>query len=216
MNYAIDTKAIIETVLGGVGKPMATFLSSYYPYGVDAELIPYAHDPKKAKDLLVKAGYPRGFKTSLYIYTGSLEQQRLAETIAAYWLEIGVQTEIKSLNYAAWTNLNNTHQTDPMTIMQFANAMYDPIHPISGGFKKGGTWSNYENADVERLLAKVEPVTSRDERDATFKQIGRILHDDAAAVYISELYYVFGRKTNLEWKPQEGSGYYNFRDIGWK
>lgn len=216
LNYAIDAKAIIDTVLSGVGKPMATFLSSYYPYGVNTDLKPYPYDPKKAKELLAKAGYPRGFKTSMYIYTGSLEQQRLAEAVTAYWLEIGVQTEIKALNYIAWSNLNNTHQTDPMTVMQFSNAMYDPIHPISGGFKKGGTWADYENAKIEELLAKVEPVTVLSERDAIFKQIGRILHEDAAAVYISELYYLFGRKPNLAWQLQEGSGYYNFRDISWK
>jgi peptide/nickel transport system substrate-binding protein len=216
LNYAIDANAIIDTVLNGIGKPMATFISSYYPYGVNKDLKPYPYDPKKAKELLAKAGYPKGFKTSLYLYTGSLEQQRLAEVVAAYWSEVGIETELKPLNYSAWSGLNNTHQTVPMTVMQFANAMYDPIHPVSGGFKKGATWSDYENPKIEELLAKVEPIDDRAQRDAIFKEIGKILHDDAAAVYISELYVLFARKTDLRWRMQEGSGYYNFRDISWK
>jgi peptide/nickel transport system substrate-binding protein len=216
LNYAIDTSAIIDTVLNGIGKPMATFISSYYPYGVNTEIKSYPYDPKKAKELLAKAGYPKGFKTSLYLYTGSLEQQRLAEAVAAYWSEVGIETELKALNYSAWSSLNNTHQTHPMTVMQFSNAMYDPIHPISGGFKKGGTWSDYENPRIEELLAKVEPIDDRAQRDAIFKEVGKILHEDAAAVYISELYYLFARKTDLHWRLQEGSGYYNFSDISWK
>ncbi|WP_204278129.1 hypothetical protein, partial [Escherichia coli] len=77
----------------------------------------------------------------------------LPEVLAAFWSQVGIQTEIKPLAYSAWSRLNNTHKTDPMTVMQFANAMYDPAHPVSGAFVKTGTWSDYSNPEVERLFA---------------------------------------------------------------
>ena len=214
LNYAINKKAIVDSVLHGVGEPMASYISKYYPYGHDATLKPYPYDPNKAKQLLKEAGYPNGFKTSLYTYPGMPKE--LPEVLAAFWQQVGVQTEIKPLAYSAWSRLNNTHQTDPMTVMQFANSMYDPAHPVNGAFIKGGTWSDYYNPEVERIFAETEGVTDLEKRGQLFKSIDRIIHEDAAAVFISELFYSFGHKSNLEWHAQLGDGYFNFRTARWK
>ena len=103
-----------------------------------------------------------------------------------------------------------------MTVMQFANSMYDPAHPVNGAFIKGGTWSDYYNPEVERIFAETEGVTDLEKRGQLFKSIDRIIHEDAAAVFISELFYSFGHKSNLEWHAQLGDGYFNFRTARWK
>lgn len=214
LNYAINKQAIIDSVLHGVGEPMASYISKYYPYGNDETLKPYPYDPGKAKQLLKEAGYQNGFKTSLYSYPGMPKE--LPEVLAAFWQQIGIQTEIKPLAYSAWSRLNNTHQTDPMTVMQFANAMYDPAHPVNGAFIKAGTWSDYYNPEVERLFAEAEGVTDPVKRGQLFKGIDRIIHEDAGAVFISELFYSFSHKSILEWHAQLGDGYFNFRTARWK
>ncbi len=53
-------------------------------------------------------------------------------------------------------------------------------------------------------------------RGALFRKIGRILHDDAAAVLLSEHVYVYARKKDLNWQVQQGSGFLNFRGTSWK
>jgi peptide/nickel transport system substrate-binding protein len=103
-----------------------------------------------------------------------------------------------------------------MTMMQFSNAIYDPAHPIGGAASKDGTWSDYYNADVEKLIAEGDAEASPQKRDQIFRKIGRLLHDDGHAVLITELYYTFGQDAKLEWDPQLGSGYYNLRNVRWK
>ena len=214
LSYAIDTKAIIKNVLHGVGEPLATFVSKHYPYGVDPNLQPYPYDPKKAKELLAKAGYPNGFETRLY--SGTDQPKEVAEALAAYWGQIGVKTDIQRVDYASWGRLNNTHKTDPMTISQFTNAIYDPIHPVGGAFSKDGSWSDYYHPEVEALLGEVNRTTDTNARSEIFKKIGKILNEDAAAIFISELYYVFGKKKSLDWEIQQGSGFLSFRNVAWK
>lgn len=213
LNHALDSKAIIRSVYHGVGQPMGTFISAYYPYGSDPSIQPFAYDPKKARDLLKAAGFASGFP--LKLYSANDHPKELAEAIAAYWGQVGVKTEILRIDYAAWSRLNNTHKSGPATITQFTNAIYDPIHPVAGSFSKTGTWSDYYNPEVEALVAKLDSTVGPEKRGDVFRQIGRLLHDDAAAVFITELFYVFSHKAGLKWGVQEGSGFLNFRDVAW-
>ncbi len=214
LNYGLDTNAIIKGVFHGIGKQLSSYISFVYPYGVDPALKPYEYDVAKAKKLLASAGYPKGFKTELLC--PSDQPKELCEAISAYWSQIGVQAAVKVMDYAAWSRLNNTHKGGPMTVMQFSNAIYDPVHPILGAATKEGSWSDYYNPEVEKLIAEGAGETNREKRDEIFKKVGRILHDDGHAVLISELYYTYSQDAGLDWTPQYGSGYYNLRDISWK
>lgn len=214
LNLGYDANAIIKNVLHGIGEPMATFVSSVYPYGNDPALKPYPYDPVRAKKLLAEAGYPNGFETD--IYSASVMPRDVTEALVAYWQTIGVKAKIRFIDYAAWARLDNTHKAGPMSVTRFPNAIYDPSHPIGGGVVKAGTWSDYENAEVEKLFAESEGLADRDARDAAFRRITRILHEDAHSVPISELFIVFAKDAQLNWEQPPGSGYYNLREIGWK
>jgi peptide/nickel transport system substrate-binding protein len=214
LNYGLDTKALIDSVLHGIGKPLSSYISSVYPYGVDPELKPYEYDPAKARKLLASGGYPNGFKTELLCPTD--QPKELCEAISAYWSQIGVQATVKVIDYAAWGRLNNTHKSGPMTIMQMSNAIYDPIHPISGAATEAGSWSDYSNPEVEKLVKQYGAETDQGKRDEAFRKIGKLLKEDGHSVLLTELYYTFAMDSGLQWTPQFGSGYYNLRNIRWK
>lgn len=214
LNHAVDTDAIIKGVLYGVGSPMGSFISKYYPYGHDPSIKPYTYDPARARELLRKAGYPNGFEVKLY--GGTDQPKELAEAIAAYWAQVGVKTEIVRMDYSAFIRLNNTHKAGPATVTIFSNVIYDPVHPIVGSFSKEGTWSDYYNPDVEALITQLEGTIGAEQRGALFRRIGRLLHEDAAAVFLSEHIYVYAKKADLQWQVQQGAGFLNFRTVGWK
>jgi peptide/nickel transport system substrate-binding protein len=214
LNYAVDANAIIKGVFHGVGAPMGTFISRYFPYGADPDLAPYPYDPAKAKELLKKAGYPNGFEIELYDAVGTPKE--FAEAVSAYLGQVGVKVKINRIDYAAWSRLNNTHKTGPMTTTQFTNGIYDPIHPVAGSFSKDGTWSDYYNPEVEKLIVELDSTSGAEARGALFKKIGRLLHDDAAALLVTELFNVFAKKKDIVWEVQQGSGFLNFRKVSWQ
>jgi peptide/nickel transport system substrate-binding protein len=213
LSYALDTNAIIRSVLYGVGEPLGTMISNYYPYGADRSIKPYPYDPAKARALLAQAGYPNGFDTTLNIQ-GDMPQG-VAEAIAAYWGQVGVKVKLNRLTYATFQRLNNTHTSGPLALSQFTNALYDPVHPVGGAFASNGSWSDYSNPKVDALLADVSRVSDTKQRGEVFQKIGRELHDDAAAFFISEFTYVYAKKKTLQWQPQQGGGFLNFRTIQW-
>ncbi|MGO4395155.1 ABC transporter substrate-binding protein [Variovorax sp. M-6] len=214
LNHAVDANAIIKGVFHGVGAPMGTFISKYFPYGSSPDIAPYAYDPAKARALLKQAGYPNGFEIELNDAVGTPKE--LAEAVAAYLGQVGVRVKINRIDYAAWSRLNNTHKSGPMTTTQFTNAIYDPIHPVAGSFSKSGTWSDYYNPEVEKLITELDSTTGAEARGALFRQIGRALHDDAAALLVTELFNVFAKKKDLSWQIQQGSGFLNFRKVAWQ
>ncbi len=213
LTYAIDCDAIIRGVLHGQGSRMGSFISKYYPYGGD-DLPPYPYDPAKAKALLAKAGYANGLEIKLY--GGTDQPKELAEAVAAYWSQIGVKTGIVRLDYSAFIRLNNTHKAGPATVTIFSNVIYDPAHPIVGTFSKDGTWSDYDNPALETLLATLDGTQGAAARGELFHRIGRLLYDDAASINLSEHVYVYAKKKELDWQPQRGSGFLNFRRTSWK
>ena len=171
-------------------------------------------DPVRARRLLTEAGYPNGFDTE--IYSSSVMPRDVTEALVAYWSSIGVRAKVKFIDYAAWARLDNTHKGGPMSVTRFPNAIYDPSHPVGGGVAKAGAWSDYENAEIEKLFEQSEGVADREGRDRIFRRINRILHEDAHSVPITELFIVFARDAQLNWEQPQGSGYYNLREIGWK
>ena len=67
-NYAIDRQAIIERLMGGLGKVVPTVINPM-AFGYDPSIEPYGYDPKKAKELLKQAGYPNGVDITLHTGT---------------------------------------------------------------------------------------------------------------------------------------------------
>ena len=109
LNYAIDRKAIQNTILGGRGEPMAvTFwhatLPGWNPQWFEKYEEHYGYDPQRAKALLAEAGYPNGFKAT-YILTPRPELPELmqvGEVIATYWREIGVDVKLDEREFVWW------------------------------------------------------------------------------------------------------------------
>ncbi|MBD1551484.1 ABC transporter substrate-binding protein [Pseudomonas typographi] len=213
LNYALDKDAIIKTVLQGIGEPLASGISRYYPYGADATLEPYPYSPAKARELLAAAGFAKGFTTKLLI--SSDNPKEVAEAVAAYWSQVGVQAQIQVVDYATWVLWNDTRRTTPMTVQQVANAIYDPSHPVGGLFVKAGAWSDYSHPEVEALFAEASHTADSAGRGALFQRISRILHDDAAAIFISEIHRVYGRKKNLQWAPTRGTAALRLNEARW-
>ncbi|MBI2918502.1 MAG: hypothetical protein HYY01_10985 [Chloroflexi bacterium] len=96
LNLAIDRQEMVDTMFYGRGKPAAVFPAGEITLGYPADLKPYPHDTAKAKQLLSEAGHAKGLNITLYAVTaGSFTQHReVAEAVAGYWRQIGVETKI--------------------------------------------------------------------------------------------------------------------------
>lgn len=103
--HAIDTETMATAQgYGWVG----AYYNQIYPKGYLAhnpDIKGYPYDPKKAKELLTKAGYPNGFKTTLYCTSPPLGDFEPATQ--NYLKAVGIDAEIRPLPGASYNLANN-------------------------------------------------------------------------------------------------------------
>lgn len=103
-DYAIDKESLAKTFGYGYEQPA----EQYYPAGSlahDPSLTPRAYDPAKAKQLLTQAGYPNGFKTTMYVANNS--PRDVAVAMQSQLAAVGIQCELQfpqpASMFAMWT-----------------------------------------------------------------------------------------------------------------
>ena len=108
MQMAVNLPEIAETYYGGNGDPYPMMASqgAMQAYFTPLDELPeecqeaFHYNPERARELLVEAGYPNGFKAEMPL-TG---QSDLADLVIAYWSGIGIETEIRLMEGAAYSS----------------------------------------------------------------------------------------------------------------
>jgi len=94
LNYAIDKKAILASVMHNVGAPVATFCTDVMA-GCDTSVPPFPYDPNKARALLREAGYANGFDFSISGTSGTYPGDRdIVLAVADQLNRVGVRTKV--------------------------------------------------------------------------------------------------------------------------
>jgi peptide/nickel transport system substrate-binding protein len=189
---AIDQEAIVEAVMG-VGSvynfPISKLSGSAYT-PID-ELPPeiamlFQYSPELAKKMLSDAGYPDGFKVDMICNTqqNGGQQPAVAEMVAAYWGEIGVEVEVKVMEPTAMSALLTSRKGyDTVT---FAGNNSNPLITFQDFYLPDGQYNsvNYNNPYlIERFFEATQTVDTAARTDI-FKEIGVIALDDLPKIPI--------------------------------
>src|SRR5881409_3594395 len=102
VNYALDRQAINEAACLGFCPPAGVIVPRVMDYALQTEPLPY--DPKKAKQLLADAGYPRGFDAGEMTPIPGFAT--IAEAAMNYLNTVGIRVKLRQMEratfYAAW------------------------------------------------------------------------------------------------------------------
>jgi peptide/nickel transport system substrate-binding protein len=204
MNYAVDKDGIIKSLLRGEGTVLAAPMSPGLE-GYDPNLKPvYDYNADKAKQLLSQAGFANGFDITLITPVGRyVQDKQIAEAIAGQLGKVGVRTQVSTFE-GSYSKLKQGDWPDIMLIQQGGSAT-DNLYPICFSSKiKGLPWLNYTNPDVDALLDKAAVTTDAEQRGATYRELVKILQEDAPWVYLhyqTNIYGVRDRVKGFEPRP---------------
>jgi peptide/nickel transport system substrate-binding protein len=114
MNRAIDRQAMIDVLYEGRAELLPVWsmdprFDGYVPELAERFDEAYGYDPERAKELLAEAGYPENFANPVIPIVatalgGSPEFGVLAELAEAFFAQIGLQTEIREMD---WPSVQN-------------------------------------------------------------------------------------------------------------
>ena len=183
LNHAVDVDAIIASLLGGNGTRLPNV---FVPGGLgyDPDLAPHAYDPELAQQLLTEAGYPDGFSTRLAYASG--EREDLAAAIAGQLGAAGVKVELEPVETATFNATWQDPEAAPLRFLTW-RPLFDPYTLLSLVISNSGFLSRYDNAEAQALIeaGAIEP--DPEERDRIYRELGVVLHDSPAGIYLWSL-----------------------------
>jgi peptide/nickel transport system substrate-binding protein len=156
LQISIDRATMAKTIYGGMVDGMPCGLISPYfsgwcfayedwPQDLKDE---YSYNPTKAKQLLAEAGYPNGFKTN--IIAPSTSNMEVLQAIKSYFMNVGVDMEIKVMDLAACLGYLAAGKQDQMTLSTWAGLPSSPPSSFTArtaASPKNNTHSNDLNID---------------------------------------------------------------------
>jgi len=172
MAYAIDRQAVVDLVEFGYGTPIGSHWSPSTPYYVDLTgKFPY--NPKKAKELLAKAGYRNGFEAVLKASAKHPYSGRAGEVIADMLGKIGIKLKIEKIEWGQWIERIFKKKEYQLTIIGHAEA-WD-----IGIYAKPTYYFQYDSQEFRDAYAKALKAPNEAEKTKWFGRCQEIIAEDA-------------------------------------
>ena len=199
MNYAISRKDIISVTMDGAGVELSTAMSpamgSFYDTSLDGS---FAQDIEKAKSLMAEAGYEKGFDITCTVPSSYLIHVNTAVELASELKAIGINMEIKQVDWATWLDVVYKGRDYETTVIALTStyAPYDVLERYQS--TADGNFINYSNPEVDRIMSEIPMTADLGERTALYHQVLGLLTDDACSVYIQDPTTITAVATRLE------------------
>lgn len=203
LNYAIDRETFTRDILKGLAAPAKSVFSPSSP-AYNPKLAGYSYDPERAKALLKEAGVDKGFSFNVVTIAAS-NRGAMAEYIKNALAKIGVTMNIQILDSVAFSAAANKEGTKPGIGGYLLGPTTDPMFNVSRfvnsvfGPPNGGNWNFYKNPEVDRLIAQVAAVSSRDERISLYQKMEGLIVDDAPWLFILHAFEARAYNKKLTW-----------------
>ncbi|MFV0309794.1 MAG: ABC transporter substrate-binding protein, partial [Desertimonas sp.] len=175
---AIDRDGIAASLYGGYAQtPNSPVPSVMLGYDPDVEPLPY--DPDEARALLEGAGHA-GMSVTLHSYnaTSSVPDiQKLAETVATLWRQIGVETTLNLADAGTILPAWRSRQLHGAGLLAGPVYFYqEPSRLTSSFFSTDASYSTVSDPDLDALAADIVQETDADAREELGRQLADLLN----------------------------------------
>lgn len=213
MNFAFPQQEVIKAVYQDLASPLNGCMPNIYP-GFAGDFYSYEYNLEKAKELLAKAGHGSGFKTLLAYNAGDPVQEPIAIIYQSALKSIGVELELKKVPAGSFYNFV-TNRKQPMIFYVDSPWCPDPGYSLTLYFdsKSYVNYSNYANAEVDKLLAEMAATADENVRLAKAKDAQKIIMDEAPWTFVTYPNYTMARKADLKGWTYYTSNNIRFQDF---
>jgi ABC-type transport system substrate-binding protein len=180
MNFAIDKRRLLE-LIDGQGIIANEVLPPDMPGAAPIDGYPY--DPDAARARLADAGQGAGFTTTLWVNRDPEVSLRLAQSIQRDLEAIGVNMDIKPVDFPALIEAVRHPGIVPAFLLGWEADFPDPSNFLTVLLHSRSRDTNnntfYANPEVDRLLDEAEPLLDLPRRFALFHRAELLIMRDA-------------------------------------
>ncbi|MBI4492778.1 MAG: hypothetical protein HY690_08315 [Chloroflexi bacterium] len=201
--WALDRKALIETLLGGLAVE-ATQLHPPFSFWYSKQIQPYGYDPARTRELLKQGGKPSGFKFKISGPFTTPDRAAVAQAYQAQFAKVGIEAEIVALESSKWLDdlykgnydIVASNYSGRIGIHDSYSSMFHSKGRFNGGVRG--------NKELDGLIEQAEGEYDRTRRKALYDEIIRRVHDEVMQIYVfhSNIRLVMDRKVQgFVWVP---------------
>ena len=179
--FGFDREAVTQAAQFDAATPNQTAIpqDSFF----HSDHAPFTHDPDQASELLEGAGVS-DLEIDLMVTNEYEETIAAAQVLESQWGELGVSTQIRTLDFSAWLDEQGQGNFDAFLLGWLGNIdpddFYYAQHHSAGGFNFHG----YANEDVDRLLDEARTETDDEARKALYDEAVEIIVDEVSYLYL--------------------------------
>jgi peptide/nickel transport system substrate-binding protein len=192
-SLAMDRNAINQAEMIGLGRITGAFVPPEFDFALRVEPPPF--DPKRAKQLLVEAGYPNGFDagdlTPLPPYTA------LGEAVAGYLQGIGIRSRVRAMERATYLSAWREKKIHGLLIGA-TGAAGNAAARLEPFFTRNGIYAYGSLPEIDDLFQRQARELDRKQREALLHQIQRLVVDRTLAAPIFQQGFIWGVGPRVE------------------
>ena len=197
-SLAIDRNAINQAEMLGLGKPAGAFVPPEFEFSLKLDPPPF--DPKRAKQLMVEAGFPNGFDagdlTPLPPYTS------VAEAIGGYLQALGIRTSVRTMERATFLAAWREKKLRGL-VFSATGAAGNAAARLEPFFTKSGVYAYGTRPEIDDLFQRQANEIDRGKREALLHQIQKIVIDQALVAPVFQQAFLWGVGARVE-QPAAG------------
>jgi peptide/nickel transport system substrate-binding protein len=197
-SLAIDRNAINQAEMLGLGRPAGAFVPPEFEFSLKLDPPPF--DPKRAKQLMVEAGFPNGFDagdlTPLPPYTS------VAEAIGGYLQALGIRTSVRTMERATFLAAWREKKLRGL-VFSATGAAGNAAARLEPFFTKSGVYAYGTRPEIDDLFQRQANEIDRGKREALLHQIQKIVIDQALVAPVFQQAFLWGVGARVE-QPAAG------------
>ena len=180
LSISIDRQLIVDTILQGEGQPLVFWAWEMQAHRFPADMQQWPYDPERAKQLMAEAGFAEGFDIDIYPAVRNIPGEIDAcKAIAGMWEDIGINTTIHEMPYAALNPLYLKREINGATC-RGTSGRADPLGLMNGLHQStSGTTGGWDHPFMDENLKKATGIVDEDERFKVLLEITRFWYDNA-------------------------------------
>jgi len=194
VNYALDTRLIVDHVFMGVGAPIdgpiAPIVWGFSPQE------PFPTNMDRARELLIEAGYdptpgsPGGFSTTLWYNLGNTQREQIAEMVQFTLAQLNINVQIVGMEWAEYLEGTERAEHD-MFILGWVAVTGDAdygLYPLfhSSNFGPGGNRTFWFYPPLDALLEQGRSEVDPAERLRIYAEAQLIIRNNAPWVFLNQ------------------------------
>jgi peptide/nickel transport system substrate-binding protein len=181
--YAVDRKALVQTVFNGLYSPACSPISPASEFTSDAAQTCTDPDPAKAKQMLTDAGVQVPYPVTMTV-ANNPDTLRLAQALQASVVEGGFDLKIEPVEYSSL--LDQQDRGDFEMLQLGWSGRVDPDANITNFLGTGGgqNVSGYSDPKLDDLLNKARESTDTAERVDLYGQAVKEIQDKDPIIYL--------------------------------